>query len=619
MDFFKLNKFYSCLIILIVGIILFYPVLNTNHPVGLDSLGHLSKIKYMQTFQGASWNYAWYSGGPLLQYYPPLFYYLLNLFNDLFFGSAILCFLSIVMATLGIFFLINYYIKNNLNSLISSLYFFTVLATSYYFIAVGNYPFIFSLWTIPISMLLLEYSFSKPKYSLLLALLIAISILSHIFTGICVIFILSFRILFINSNIYNKFMYLVKFVIPGILISSFWLIPFLLKSSSYIAKEMNYIPSFLSLLGVNETFRWGHYGGSIGILFSLFLCILFVYTYKFKHLRKNNLLNFLITAGIITLFLLCGGLGKFYPAGIEPARFIFLLVVLICISLGLMLSKFNYLKYLKIILICVLIFGLVWGYQSIRENTYNYSHEYWDSNFGLFWDNFENNNSYMVDYFNNYRFAARGYSAKAMNFFYPGQSQISGYYDQGIVFQNYTFSFIDTVWGSSDLNLTIYYLDWFGVNYIEVTNGSLADNKFASSSSLFKKVNSIDFFDSTKNIYEYLDKRPIISYINEEKELNYSFERDTPDNIKVYFNWSENGKIIFKEFYHSSWKARDIDSKNDISIAIIGPGMMLVIPKNNSKGIELYQSYTNYNYIGWLLSLIGLLLLLYVFFYSNKK
>ncbi|MBM3230339.1 hypothetical protein FJZ22_01630 [Candidatus Pacearchaeota archaeon] len=572
----------------------------------------------MQSFPGASWNYAWYSGGPLLQYYPPLFYYLLNMFNDLFFGSVILCFLSIVITTSGIFFLLNYYIKNILNSLISSLFFLTVLANSYYFIAVGNYPFMFSLWTIPISMLLLEYSFSKPKYSLLLAPIIAISILSHIFTGLCVIFILSLRILFVNSNIYNKLIYIIKFVIPGILISSCWLIPFLLKSSSYIAKEMNYIPSFISFLGVNETFRWGHYGGSIGVLFSLFLCIIFVYAYRFKLLRKDKILNFLIAAGIISLFLLSGGLGKFYPAGIESARFIFLLAVIICISLGIMLNKFNHIKYLKIIVILILILGLIWSYQAIRDNNNNYSHEYWDSNFGVFWDNFENNNLSMNNNFNNYRFAAVGYSAKAMNFFYPGQSQISGYYDQGIVFQNYTFYFIDSIWGSSDLNSTLYYLDWFGVSHIEVNNDSLADKKFESANLLFKKVNSIDFFDSTKNIYEYLNKKSIISYSNNIAELNYLFERENPDLVIVYLNGSEKGKVIFKEFYHSSWKARDIISKKEIPIEIIGPGMMSATPDYYSKGIEFYQSYNIFNYIGRILSLIGLVLLLYIVFHSTK-
>ena len=84
---------YVFFLIFLVSFVLFYSALNSTHPLGLDSLGHLSKIKYMQSFPGASWNYVWYSGGPLFQYYPPLFYYIIYFFklkNNLLFNFCMI-------------------------------------------------------------------------------------------------------------------------------------------------------------------------------------------------------------------------------------------------------------------------------------------------------------------------------------------------------------------------------------------------------------------------------------------------------------------------------------------------------------------------------------------------
>ncbi|MEJ2267665.1 MAG: hypothetical protein P8X70_01155, partial [Nanoarchaeota archaeon] len=60
----------SISIILIVSLILYWNPLFSNKPLGLDALGHISKVSYLKEFGlNVQWDQAWYNGAPFLQYY----------------------------------------------------------------------------------------------------------------------------------------------------------------------------------------------------------------------------------------------------------------------------------------------------------------------------------------------------------------------------------------------------------------------------------------------------------------------------------------------------------------------------------------------------------------------
>src|SRR3989344_7088021 len=96
------------IIIGLVCLILFYKPLFSGQPLGLDTLGHLSKISYIQQYPFADWDMSWYSGTLFLKLYPPLFYYLSAIFPNSILTANFLSFLSIVFSSLGIYFLIRY-------------------------------------------------------------------------------------------------------------------------------------------------------------------------------------------------------------------------------------------------------------------------------------------------------------------------------------------------------------------------------------------------------------------------------------------------------------------------------------------------------------------------------
>ena len=64
------------LIISLVALMLYFNPLFSNKPLGLDALGHVSKISYLKEFGlNVNWDLAWYNGAPFLAYYSPLYYH----------------------------------------------------------------------------------------------------------------------------------------------------------------------------------------------------------------------------------------------------------------------------------------------------------------------------------------------------------------------------------------------------------------------------------------------------------------------------------------------------------------------------------------------------------------
>mgnify|MGYP001606051368 FL=1 len=609
------KHYFIAILLFIVSLLLFFPALTSSRPLGLDALGHLSKISYINEQGLPKWDASWYAGTPFLESYSPLFYYLASLFNNSIFGAIFLVFLSIFLTSLGIYFLVFYYTQNSKSSAISSLSFLTVLSISYYYLSVGNYPYVFALWTIPFSLLALELSFKNKKYYPLFCLLIFMSIISHIFVGLCTIFIAFLKLLFLYKFQINKLWKIFLFLIPGIMASGFWLIPFLTYTNYFSGSDIFgiFIPSPYNIFGLSTKLRWGLGGASIGVLMVLFVFTLFIFI---KNFRKEKTLSFLFLSSIVFLFFMFGGLGKLYPSGIGPERFILPFSVLASLFVG---SVFNKMNNKKIIALCFLIItlGLMWNFNLIRSNINEYSHESWNGELGYF-SYYNETGKFPFDRdFDNYRYGGIRYSAKALNFFFPGQSQISGYYDQQMLFPEQIYSMMDKVWNSDDLNSTLLYFDEYSIKYFEIRSDNPYKQKFFDNPPFFKENVTLEFGEYNLTIFEYTNAKPILSYVNDKETLTFEWERSSPDEAFVYFDYSEKSKVLFKESYHSSWKAKEIPSNEDLKISKNKYGMMSVLPTSNARGVSFYQVYTISDYLGFIVTLIGLLFLFLIIFYNR--
>ncbi|MEM0465388.1 MAG: EpsG family protein [Candidatus Pacearchaeota archaeon] len=619
-------------LILSISIILYHKPLFSNKPLGLDTLGHLSKIAYLKEFGlTVQWDLSWYNGAPFLAYYSPLYYFLVYFFDNIIFGANLLCCISIFLTSLGIFLLINYYSKNKFYSLIFSLFFLSILCTSYYYICVGNLPYIFSIFTVPFTLLFLEKSISNKKYSFFVySLFFVLAYLSHIFAALTLFLLVVLRIninYILKKNKKNTIKNLIKenfiYLLIPMLISSFWFLPFLFKSKSFIGDEKGYIPTIINLFGFGNYIIWGKSAGEIGILFSLFIISLFFIKKYLK--EKNEKIIFLIASSILFFLLLEGILGKFYPTGVGAIRFILPFSILICIVPGIIFSeKFKNNKKVMLFLIFLLILGLFINYKVIKENYEKYSYSSPYNRYGLINYVYSSKDFPLRNNYSNYRFGTSKYIfSETLNYKFPWQSQTWGYFDQGILYPEELNKFKEAVWSSKDINETILYLDKFAIKYFEIGGENLIfDGKFNKSDE-FYLIMKINFFDYPFKIYEYKKAKPIISVLfnnfSYEFENNYKVIRNNPDKVILNYNFSGNEIIYFKESFHRSWKAFDKKNKKNITIKKTKEGFMMLTPEKGANEVIIIKTRAIEKKIGIILSIIGILLMIYYSFIGFKK
>lgn len=608
---------WELILIIFIVLILFYKPLFSNQPLGLDGIGHLSKVSYLQQFPFANWDMSWYSGTLFLKLYSPLFYYVVALFQNVFFASNLISFLSLLFTALGIYFVVEYLTKDKKVSVISSIGFLTVLSISYYWIATGNLPYFAALWTIPFSLYFLERSIKekKKKYFIFYSLIFFIAILTHVIIGFLIGLFMIIRFLFEGFNFKNIKRILFYGGVP-VLLSAFWFIPFLFFSNS-LMQYRGYVPDVLSLFGFGNC-CWGLKAGAIGIvLFGFILILLFNY----KNLSRNE--KYYLTISGISGFLLLGGLWKYYPFGVDPVRFILPFSMLLIISCGLLIQKNNLLKkrLFTVILILFLIGGLAWNFSIINQNFKEFSYYGEGSRYQIIQEVISDERFPLENEFTNYRFGTSRYVfGETINYFMPYVQHNFGYQDTGMLNFDSHNNLLFAIWSSNDTNQAIYYLDWFGIKYFEGTNEDSLE-KFENDTK-FKLVGNFYPIGYHFKLYEYLDAKPIISLVDSlegdkiGKVKEFSFERKSPDKMIIkYPEIDGNDVILFKEFYHKNWVAKMLPSGGKIDVKEVGPGFMAVYPEKDSTGVVLYYKKSFIEYFSIILSFFGVALL----FGLNKK
>lgn len=609
------NTLILLLFISLISIILFIKPILSSKPLGLDAGGHLSKISYLKTYPFANWDMSWYSGTTFLKMYSPLFYYIAALFPNSILAINFLSFLSILFCALGIFLLVNYLTKDKLSSIISSISFLSVLSLSYYYLSVGNHPWVSGLWAIPFSIYFLEKSLKqkKKKDFVIYSIIFALGILIHVLIGFIIGLLMILRIIVTGINKKNIKTIFQYGIIP-VLLSSFWFFPFLMYQGNFSGGYVGYTPKALDLFGFNNTVTWGYQAGGIGILMFLFILSLFF----LKKIYKQKEIQFLLLSILVLGFILFGGLMSNYPQGVSAVRFILPFSILLSIYTGLAISKSSLPsnKLFLIVISLILILGLIWNATIINKNYEQFSYNKEDSRYQIF-QNIIQEDFPIKNEYTNYRFGTSKFIfGENLNYFMPKASQTFGYQDAGMLNAPRYYDMRWNIWLSEDINDSIYWLDWFGIKYFEVENKEFVE-KFENDSRFktIKKYNG--FYEFT--LFEYINAKQIISLVDYidinnskfGKEKDFIWERNHPDKIKITYNSIDSDDVILiKEFYHKSWKAKDISTKEKLEIFQANPGFMIVYPNKESTGIILYQTKTLEEYVGIIFTIIGIIILI---------
>lgn len=609
-----MRKILPLVIICMVCFVLFYNPITEGQPLGLDAIGHLSKISYLKNYPLADWDMSWYSGALFLKMYAPLLYYIVAIFPNPIYAINIICFLSILFCSLGIYWYVFYLTKKRNIGLYSGLSFLTVLSLSFYYISVGNHPWIASLWALPLSLYFLERSLkeNKKKHFVIYSLIFSLGIITHVLVGALIGITMIIRIGMDGINLSNFKKIIVYGIIP-VLISSFWFFPFLTYRNNFFGGYEGQIPELRQLFGFHNEITWGSFSSGIGILAYIFVFSLLF----FKRYCKDKVALFLLISIFIFGIIFFGGLGSHYPYGVEPVRFILPFSILLSIFIGVVFDRAKLSKYslLTAFLVILLVSGLIWNFMIIQKNYNQFAYYREDSRYGIFQDIMQKGLP-IEDKFTNYRFGTSKFVfGENLNYFYPHVSQTLGYQDAGMLNAPRYYDMRWNIWISDNINDSFYWLDWLGIKYIESEGLDSNSTKKFENDSHFRKVMT---YTGRYNfvLFEYLDAKQIISlvdYVNTSsfgKEKEFVWGRDNPDEAIITYNLiDKNDVVLFKEFYHKSWKAKDIETGHKLEIKETDAGFMMVYPELSSRGIVFYQSKTTEEIIGFILSILGILLL----------
>ncbi|WP_041427557.1 6-pyruvoyl-tetrahydropterin synthase-related protein [Syntrophomonas wolfei] len=161
---------------------------NSYYPVTVDGLGHLAKVEYiakcLKSLQWPSWFPYWYNGASVVQYYPPLSYFLLApvqmLFGNIMITFKFAVFFYLLVGAMGVWYICYRYWGSLIGIAAGILYvlqpFILRSMASEGVIAQGPI-FALSPWLLVATLLFIEKR--SPSRAVLIVLLSACLILSH--------------------------------------------------------------------------------------------------------------------------------------------------------------------------------------------------------------------------------------------------------------------------------------------------------------------------------------------------------------------------------------------------------------------------------------------------------
>jgi uncharacterized membrane protein len=294
-----IDNLFPILIIVGVGIALSGPALSQPAP-GVDAPMHLSKISRLWTFFPSlpSWFPWWYCGIPLLKTYPPLMYYA-NIFAVALFhwepwlALGVIDTISFVLTGCFIYLFLRKIGLHQLACLSSSILYLSSFQTLSGRFGYGHYTHTFAMLFLVLGIYLAATTHSSKYYEICLASIFCLLVLSHLSVAISFVGLLftyyvgAFFAKAIDAgneqnHIFPFFRSLSGGTI-GVLISSFWFIPYLVEGGSGTAAFMSsataYVPPLQSLFLFDLQNIWlqSYYLGMLLISFGALGLLISIY------------------------------------------------------------------------------------------------------------------------------------------------------------------------------------------------------------------------------------------------------------------------------------------------------------------------------------------------------
>ncbi len=288
----NIDNLFPLLIIIGVGVALSGPVFNQLIP-GVDAPMHLSKISRLWTFFPSipTWFPWWYCGTPLLTTYPPLMYVtnisITSIFHiepwltlgitDTIFFVLTGCFIYLFLRKIGL---------HELACLSSSILYLSSFQTLSGRFGFGHYTHTFAMFFLVFGFYVVKKTYSSKYYEIGLASIVCLLILSHLsvtisFIGLFLTYYIGVflaKLLDARNEKNNIFPFLKSGlgITFGVLLSVFWLIPYLMNggagATAFMSSATTYASPLQSLFLFDTQNIWfqSYYLGIPLIVFGIF-------------------------------------------------------------------------------------------------------------------------------------------------------------------------------------------------------------------------------------------------------------------------------------------------------------------------------------------------------------
>ncbi|MFQ5761972.1 MAG: 6-pyruvoyl-tetrahydropterin synthase-related protein [Candidatus Bathyarchaeia archaeon] len=237
-------------------------IFSQGYPLGMDTFSHLPKVLYLEKLGLASWYYDWYAGFPLFLFYPPLSYLLaympISMGVDGLLSYKVVEFIFLMVTPLVFYWLCRVLRMGRTQSLCATLIFGLIPSTVVNSVMFGRYPNIvsypFFIATVAVVVGLIQHPTKRGM--VLASTLFSLTLFMHHLSAYAlalVIFIFAFGALFERTTVrqaLTRFLSATGSLGLGVIISSVWIVPFLLYLRYYSGVGLNPLVSEMAPLAV---------------------------------------------------------------------------------------------------------------------------------------------------------------------------------------------------------------------------------------------------------------------------------------------------------------------------------------------------------------------------------
>ncbi|MCW4052573.1 MAG: hypothetical protein NWE78_05125 [Candidatus Bathyarchaeota archaeon] len=615
-----IGNIFPILIIVGVGIALSSPALSQPTP-GIDAPMHLSKISRLWTFFPSlpTWFPWWYCGIPLLKTYPPLMYwaniFVIALFRlEPWLALGVIDTMSFVLTGCLIYLFLRKIDLHELACLSSSILYLSSFQTLSGRFGIGHYSHTFAMLFLVFGIYLAAKTYSSKYYEICIASVFCLLVLSHLSVAISfvgLLFTYYVGVLFAKAidarneqnHIFPFFRSLFGGII-GVLLASFWFVPYLVEGGSGAAAFMGsgttYVLPLQSLFLFDSQNIWlqSYYLGVLLIGFGALGLFISLYRRVFWGIIFTSWTFFFLFMCIQPYIF--QGLSLGYPAR-YPFFVSFSMSLLSAIFFNLLFKRFARLfskLHMKILFRSVFVLLLVScavyvdpiiikGYESGNRVS-------------------EELNSYLSPYERLASISTFSYTFNVLS----SRFQIDGGYIEGNINMELYRRYWSEIYFGDNVEATINILNRINARLV-LFHGQISpevERKFVPPNfSVILKDPPIIVFELNRTLFP-LHFVEVIPGNEEDVRLSYT----NPDILEFELkNCSVNTELIVKMNYHEGWTAYCNEEvvpliKNDDGF------MNLLIPFDGDVKMKMHYDYTKSDFVGIVTTGLGILLLLYV-------